>query len=140
VTEAVAGPYCTKLLAGSGARVIKVERPGTGDPQRAAGPFAGGAPGPDRSLSFLWLNTAKESVALDLAGERGRAILLGLLARAQVLVESFPAGGLERLGLDPDRLRAANPAAAVTRISSFGQRGPYRDYPATDRLLHATSR
>src|SRR5262249_59825528 len=73
------------------------------------------------------------------AGGRGRATLRGLLAGARVLVESFPAGGLECLGLDPGRLRAANPAAVVTRVSSFGQSGPYRDYVATDAVLYAMS-
>src|SRR5262249_60475540 len=96
--------------------------------------------GAARPLSSLWLTTAKEGVAPAPAGGRGRAIPRGLLPRARVLVESFPAGGLECLGLDPGRLRAANPAAVVTRVSSFGQSGPYRDFVATHAVLDAMSR
>ncbi len=137
LTWHVAGPYCTRLFAGFGARVIKVERPRSGDPLRAVGPFAGDEPGPERSLPFHWVNAGKQSLTLDLKQREGVAIVEALLARADVLVESFAPGVLDRLGLDPARLRRVNPRAVVTSVTSFGSTGPYRDYRATEAVLYA---
>ena len=139
LTWHVAGPYCTRLMAGFGARVIKVERPGSGDPLRAVGPFAGGEAGPERSLPFLWLNAGKQSLTLDLRQPDGVRLAEALLARADVLVESFAPGTLARLGLGPERLRTANPRAVITSVTSFGSNGPYRDYRATEAVLYAMS-
>jgi crotonobetainyl-CoA:carnitine CoA-transferase CaiB-like acyl-CoA transferase len=139
LTWHVAGPYCTRLLAGFGARVIKIERRGIGDPLRSAGPFAEGRPGLERSLPFLWLNAGKQSVTLDLKRPEGREALLGLAGRADVVVEGFRPGVMERLGLGAEALRRASPSAVVTSISSFGSTGPYRDYRATEAVLYALS-
>lgn len=139
LSTGIAGPYCTKLLAGFGARVVKVEAPGAGDPTRAGGPFAGGRESAERSLPFLWLNAGKESVTLALERPEGRAIADRLVAAAHVVVESFAPGQLDRLGLGSERIRAINPRAVLTSISNFGSSGPYRDYAATEATLYAMS-
>src|SRR3990170_8128260 len=102
LTEGAAGPFCTKLFADYGARVIKVERPGRGDPARRVGPFPDGPnpstslrAGPDAGALFLFLNTGKESVTLDLATATGRHLLLELAEHADALIEGFPPGHLD---------------------------------------------
>jgi len=137
LTHWLAGPYCTKLFAAYGATVIKVERPGTGDPVRSAGPFYEGREDRERSIPFLWLNTGKKSVTLDLKTAAGRELALALAERADVVVESFRPGVLDRLGLGWEALHARNPRCVLTSISSFGQTGPYRDWAATDMTLYA---
>ena len=139
LTQGIAGPYATKLCSDYGADVIKVERPGLGDVARRIGPFPGDDPHPERSGMHLHLNSGKRSVTLDLKTATGRAILLQLAARADLVVESFRAGTLERLGLAPERFAEANPAAALARISNYGQTGPLRDWDADDLLLYAAS-
>ena len=104
LTQGVAGPYCTKLLADYGAEVIKIEPPG-GDVSRRLGPFPEDLPHPEKSGLFLHLNTNKKSVTLDVATASGVVILKKLLARADVLVESYPPGRMDRVG---HRLRAAS--------------------------------
>lgn len=133
----VAGEYATKLFADFGADVVKVEKPGEGSLTRAWGPFPGDVPDPERSALFLHLNTNKRSVALDLRADADREVLLGLVARADALVESFRPGHLERLGLGPDVLRDLNPRLVITRISAFGQTGPWRDREASGLVLQA---
>ena len=137
LTQAVAGPYCTKLLAAYGATVIKVERPGGGDPMRHAGPFIEDRPGPDRSLAFLHLNTDKLGVTLNLNTASGREIALKLVSTADVVVESFRPGTMARLGFSYEDLRAEKPGVVLTSISNFGQTGPYRDLPASEIVLYA---
>lgn len=137
LTHHVAGPYCTKLLADFGADVLKIERPGTGDPTRASGPFADGVPDPETSGRFLYLNTNKRGITLDLKSATGRAIVTRLVRDADVLVENFRPGVMARLGLDYETLAALNPRLVVTSISSFGQTGPYRDYRATEIVADA---
>jgi crotonobetainyl-CoA:carnitine CoA-transferase CaiB-like acyl-CoA transferase len=137
LTEGVSGPYCTKLLADLGADVVKVERPRTGDVAREAPPFAGGEPGPERSLLFHYLNTNKRSVILDLEAVGAGAELDGLLSWADVVVESFPPGTMERLGLGYQELSRVNPRLVLTSVSSFGQTGPYRDLAASELVLSA---
>jgi crotonobetainyl-CoA:carnitine CoA-transferase CaiB-like acyl-CoA transferase len=137
LTQHVAGPYCTKLLAIFGAQVIKVERPERGDVLRHEGPFLGDVAGEDRSLAFLDLNVQKRGITLNLASPAGRAAALELARRADVVVESFRPGTLDRFGLGWDVLRAANPGIVLTSISNFGQTGPYRDLPATEIVLYA---
>ena len=137
LTRYTAGPFCTRVLGDYGADVIKIERPGEGDPARAMPPFLGDEPGPDRSGLFLMLNTNKRSVTLDLRSARGRELALALAREAQVVVENFRPGALDRLGLGYGALREANPGVVLTSISNFGQSGPYRDWEGTDLTLLA---
>jgi crotonobetainyl-CoA:carnitine CoA-transferase CaiB-like acyl-CoA transferase len=139
LSQGVTGPYVTKLCSDYGADVIKVERPGVGDVSRRIGPFPGDDPHAEKSGMYLTLNTGKRSVTLDLATRTGREVLLGLAARADLIVESFRPGTLERFGLSPERLAQANPAAALVRISNFGQTGPNRDFAADDLIEYAAS-
>ena len=147
LTHYFAGPYCTRLLAGLGAEVVKVERPPSGDPLRRLGPFVGN-PGvyraPDGDAApvedgawHLYLNAGKRSLALDLKTESGRQTLLQLAQEADLLVENFAPGTLERLGLGYDELRSVNPVLVVTSISNFGQTGPCRDWRAAEVNLYA---
>jgi crotonobetainyl-CoA:carnitine CoA-transferase CaiB-like acyl-CoA transferase len=125
-----------KMLADLGAEVIKVEPPG-GDPGRLRGPFAGDRPGPDNGLPWLAFNRGKRSVVLDLSQPAGREGLLALAAQADAVIESFDPGQLEAWGLGLDALHAANPALVLTRISPFGQTGPYAGHAASDLTLSA---
>ncbi|MCC6472502.1 MAG: CoA transferase [Burkholderiales bacterium] len=135
----IAGPYCARLLADQGAEVIKVERPGTGDVSRAMGPYAGGEPHPEKSLTFLYLNYNKRSLTLDLKKAEGRRILLALAQQADVLVENFEPRVMPSLGLDHAALSAANPGLVLTSISNFGQTGPRRDWRGNDLIDYALS-
>ena len=137
LSQAVAGPYCTKLLAALGARVIKVELP-AGEAGRSRGPFKDDCPGPERSGVYLYLNTAKESITLDLQTASGQAILRQLAERADVLVEDFPPGTLAAWGVGEADLRARRPRLIVASITPFGQDGPYRDYLTNDLIAQAT--
>ncbi|MEX0786394.1 MAG: CoA transferase [Dehalococcoidia bacterium] len=125
------GAYCTKLLADLGADVIKIEPPG-GDPARNIGPFLGDEPGPDRSLHFLNLNTSKRSITLDLESEAGREAFRKLVPTADIVVESFGAGYMDKLGLGYDALTKLRPDIILTSISGFGGWGPHADYLAPD--------
>jgi len=134
LTRVLAGPYCTMVLSDLGARVIKVERPGTGDDARQIGPFVDG-----ESAYFLSLNRGKESIALDLkdtaAGAADRAIFEQLLARADVLVENFRPGTMEKLGYGWDALHAKHPRLVYAAASGFGHTGPYARRPAYDMVV-----
>jgi crotonobetainyl-CoA:carnitine CoA-transferase CaiB-like acyl-CoA transferase len=126
------GPYATLLLALAGARVIKVE-PLHGENLRGRTNVDGaGAP-------FVMINSCKEGVRLNLKDERGTDLLLRLVERADVLVENFRPGVMERLGLGEEVLRAANPNIIIASGSGFGSTGPYRDYPAMDLTVQAMS-
>jgi crotonobetainyl-CoA:carnitine CoA-transferase CaiB-like acyl-CoA transferase len=130
--ELVAAPYAAKLLADLGAEVVKVE-PLAGDPARRLGPFPADVPHPERSGLFLYMNTNKRGVTLDVGTPTGRELFLRLVAWADVVIENLGPGRMDALGLcAPDRLAAADGAAVVTSISPFGQSGPYRDRRATD--------
>ncbi|MGH7377568.1 MAG: CaiB/BaiF CoA transferase family protein [Candidatus Methylomirabilales bacterium] len=121
-TQIMAGPFCTLLLADMGADVIKVERPGGGDDTRRMGPpFIAG-----ESAAFLAMNRNKRSVALNLRTEEGKDLFRRLARRADVLVENFRPGTMERLGLAYEALREVNPGMIYCSISGFGQTGPYR--------------
>ena len=135
-THYIAGPYCTKLLADYGADVIKVERPGSGDGARAMGPFPNDEPHPEKSGTFLHLNTNKRSIALDLKSANGQRAARKLAARADVVVESFRPGAMERFGLGFESLSADNPALVMTSISNFGQTGPYRDWRGSELIFY----
>jgi formyl-CoA transferase len=125
LTRALAGPHAAMMLGDLGARVIKVEAPGTGDDTRGWGPpFVQPEQGARESTYFLSANRNKESIALDLKSEDGRETLTGLLARADVLLENFRTGVLDRLGFPVDRLHEINPRLVVLSISGFGHDGP----------------
>jgi len=132
-SRVLAGPYCTMQLADLGARVIKIEQPGRGDDTRAWGPpFVG-----TESAYFLSVNRNKESLALDLKHPRARRVLDALVARADVLVENFRPGTMERLGLGYEAVRAQNPRAVYCSISGFGQTGPRRLEAGYDAMMQA---
>lgn len=137
LTHHIAGPYCAKLLADFGADVIKVERPDGGDSARRLGPFPEDIPHPEKSGLFLYLNTNKRGITLNLKDAKGRAALLDLVREADILVESFSPRVMPSLGLDYETLRKINPGLVMTSISSFGQNGRYRDYRASELALYA---
>src|SRR5438105_11632790 len=136
----IGAPFAATLFAELGAEVIKIEQPGTGDFMRTIPPLEDG-------VSLWWAVDArgKKSVTLDLSKQRGQEILRRLVDHADVLVENFQPGTLERWNLAPDDLQALNPRLIVSRVSVYGQDGPYRDRPGLDRngialggLLHIT--
>jgi crotonobetainyl-CoA:carnitine CoA-transferase CaiB-like acyl-CoA transferase len=133
----IAGPYCGKLLADYGADVIKIEKPDEGDPARRMGPFQNDESHPEKSGLFLHLNTNKRGMILDLKSEAGKTAFIELIREADILVESFSPGVMERLGLGFDELIKINPALVMTSISNFGQTGPYRNYQANDIITYA---
>ena len=128
--QAVAAPFTTRQLADLGARVIKVERPGSGD-------FARGYDETVRGMSshFVWLNRSKESVALDLKSKTGRAAIHELISRADVFVQNLAPGAAERLGLGAKDLREQNPSLIHVSISGYGSGGPYTAKKAYDLLV-----
>src|SRR5262245_12688602 len=137
-TRVLAGPYCTRLLADLGARVIKVERPGEGDEMRKN--HLQIEPGrEDQSTYFIRLNAGKLSVAIDLARAAGRDVVLDLVRAADVVVENFVPGVMGRLGLDYRALAAVRPDLVYCSISGYGQTGPLRDRPAFAHIINAMS-
>lgn len=134
LTRVLAGPACTQILGDLGARVIKVEQPGTGDDARAIGPFVEGT-----SAYFLSVNRNKESIALDLKQPEDREVFERLLERADVLVENYRPGTMEKLGYGWAQLHARYPRLVMTSVSGFGQTGPYRGFPAYDMVVQAMS-
>ena len=133
LSRVLAGPYCTMQLGDLGARVIKIEQPGRGDDTRAWGPpFVHG-----ESAYFLSINRNKESLALDLKHDRARPILDALLARADILVENFRPGTMERLGLGFDENARRHPRLIYCSISGFGQTGPRRAEAGYDAMMQA---
>jgi crotonobetainyl-CoA:carnitine CoA-transferase CaiB-like acyl-CoA transferase len=135
LTQYVAGPYCTQILADLGATVVKVERPGTGDVYRAQGPvFKEG-----ESASFLTLNRGKRSLELELGSEAERERLHRLLGQADVLVENMRPGSLTKYGLDYPALAEQYPRLIYTSISAFGQEGPLAGAGGYDVTVQALS-
>jgi len=137
LTWYIAGPYCTKLLADYGADVVKVERPGSGDPARNMGPFLGDAPHPEKSGLFAHLNTNKRSITLNLKDAAGRKLFKQLVTEVDVLVESFRPHVMPGLGLGYEVLKELNSRLVVASISNFGQTGPYREFKASDIVEYA---
>jgi len=138
LTNVLAGPFCCYQLALMGADVIKVEAPGAGDLARQLG----ADPALNKKLmgaSFLAQNAAKRSIALDLKSARGKEIFKRLVATADVVVENFRPGVMERLGLGAAELRALRPGLVYCAISGFGQDGPLRDNPAYDQIVQGLS-
>ena len=134
LSRVLAGPYATMLLGDLGARVIKVEQPGTGDDTRRWGPpFTANG----ESAYFFSANRNKESLTLDLKHPRGRAILLDLVARADVLVENFKVGTMDRMGLGFASLHEVNPRLIFCAVTGYGQTGPDRDRPGYDTAMQA---
>ena len=131
LSRALAGPYCTMMLADMGAEVIKVEMPGTGDDSRAWGPpFVEG-----ESAYFMSINRNKKSITLDMKGSKAIEIIIKLIKGSDVLVENFRPGAMERLGLAYQQVKAVNPRLVYCSISGFGQNGPYRMLPGFDQVL-----
>lgn len=133
----IAGPFCGKVLGEYGAEVIKVERPGIGDGARRLGPFPADCPHAEASGLFLYLNTHKKGITLNLRSETGRKILRELVEGADILIENFEPRVLPSLGLSYEDLLSINPRLVMTSISNFGQQGPYRDYRASELVLAA---
>jgi CoA:oxalate CoA-transferase len=132
-TSMIAGPYCTRLLADCGAEVIKIE-PAAGDATRGFAPIKDG-----NSTYFAHMNCGKKSVVLDLASEDGKAAALKLVASADVVVENFRPGVMNRLGLDYGQLSRFNQNLVYCAISGFGQEGPKSGDPAYAPIIHAAS-
>ena len=135
----IAAPFCARLLADYGADVVKVEPPEAGDPARHMGPFAGDEPHREKSIPFLYLNTNKRGVTLDINSPSGQEALADLVKGADVVVQGYPPGVSETLGLDYQTFEKTNPGLVVTSITPFGLTGPYRDFSATDIVMCAVS-
>jgi crotonobetainyl-CoA:carnitine CoA-transferase CaiB-like acyl-CoA transferase len=133
LTRVLAGPYCTMFLGDLGAEVVKVEQPGVGDDTRGWGPpFAGG-----ESAYFLCTNRNKKSLTVDLKSADGIALVKQLAERADVLIENFRPGAMDRLGLGDKELRGANPKLVYASLSGFGADGPMADIPGYDLIVQA---
>ena len=131
LTRALAGPYCTMMLGDYGADVIKIELPGVGDDTRRwAPPFIG-----DQSAYFLSINRNKRSITLNLRHELGKEIFMKMAKDADVIVENFTPGVVDRLGIDYESVKAINPRVVYCSISGFGQTGPYRNKSAYDQTM-----
>ena len=139
LTRILAGPFSTMLMADLGADVIKVEQPETGDPARGNGPFLrpDGVETDEQAFStyFMSINRGKRSIAIDLANPKGREVLLRLAETADVLIENFRPGSMQRLGLDYEAVRARNPRIVMCSVSGFGQTGPYAHRAALDVIV-----
>lgn len=135
LTRVMAGPYCTMLLGDLGAEVIKIERPGVGDDTRAWGPpFINGI-----SAYYLSVNRNKRSITLDLKQSAGQEVFWRLVDRADVVVENFSPGTVERLGIDYESVKGRRPDIVYCSISGFGQTGPGRDRTAYDLIVQGMS-
>ena len=138
VDAGLAGAFCAKMFADFGADVIKVE-PSQGDPARALGPFPDDNPDADTGGMFMYLNTNKRGVTLDLDFPDGLRRLRDLCATADVVVETFAPVHVQTLGLGYEDLDSVNPGVVLVSITPFGQTGPWRDYQATDLVVYAAS-
>src|SRR5437763_3093464 len=131
LTRVLSGPYCTMHLGDLGAEVIKVERPGEGDDTRSfAPPFQG-----DQAAYFLSVNRNKKSITLDMKSERGKEVLWRLIDVADVLVENFRPGAMDRLGLGYAAVKARRPSMVYCSISGFGDTGIQKDRPGYDVIV-----
>jgi len=135
LSHALAGPHCSTMLADYGAQVIKLETPGSGDISRGWGTMLPGS----QSAYFVSLHRNKKGIAIDLKSPRGKALFFALVAKADVVLENFRPGTLQKLGLDYEQARQHNPGIIYCSVSGFGQDGPYRDRAALDLILQAES-
>lgn len=136
LSRALAGPHAAMMLGDLGARVIKIESPGTGDETRMWGPpFVRGADGQDHSTYFLSCNRNKESIALNLKDQEGKGILEALVRRSDVVIENFRPGVLERLGFSVNYLHELNPRLVVLSITGFGHDGPEGERAGYDQIV-----
>ncbi len=133
----ISAAFCTKLMGDLGAEVIKIEEAGVGDDARSHGPFYNDVPDPETSGLFLYLNTNKLGVTLNVKTATGKKILLDLLKQADIFVENNPPKVMEELGLTYDVIKGINPKLIMTSISYFGQEGPYRDWQGTDLVAQS---
>ncbi len=134
LTAMLSGPWCTTILGDQGAEVIKVEVPGKGDHTRSLRNQRGGL-----SANFLHINRNKRSLTLDLKSAAGRAVFFDLAARADVVIQNFRPGVVERLGIDYDAVARVNPRAVYLSLSGFGETGPYSHKPVYDPVIQALS-
>ena len=125
------------MLGDLGADVIKIEKPG-GDPARNIGPFYHGEADPEKSLFWFAYNTSKRGITLDIETADGQEIFKRLVGTADFVIESFPPGYMDKLGLGYSTLEKINPGMIMISISQFGQTGPYKDYKAPDIVAWAT--
>ncbi len=142
LSRVLAGPWCTQLFADLGAKVIKIERPGTGDDTRGWGPpYLKDAAGNDTSEAAYYLscNRGKLSVAIDFTRTAGRDLVRDLARQADVLVENFKVGGLAKYGLDYASLHVLNPRLVYASITGFGQDGPYAERAGYDFIIQGMS-
>ena len=128
--------FCSKVLADLGAYVVKIEKPG-GDPSRKIGPYLGNSPDPEKGLFFYHNNTNKLGITLDLENKVGHAIFLRLVERTDVIVETFPPGYLNEIGLGFEILGALNPKLILVSVTGFGQSGPRKEYKSCDMVASA---
>lgn len=143
VEQYMSAPYCTMLLADAGAEVIKIERPGSGDPRRSIPPFVQGQGGARVAGGFIAYNRNKKSLTLDLGSEEGKQIFKELVSTSDIVVENLRPGSMSKLGLDYPRLSEINQRIIYAAISGFGRlegyQGPYTDRPAFDIVAEAMS-
>ncbi|HWA90557.1 MAG TPA: CoA transferase [Rhizomicrobium sp.] len=137
LTRVLAGPYAAMMLGEMGARVIKVEPPGKGDDSRHYGPYLTAKSGKVKSGYFMSVNRGKESIALDLKADADRKVFEALLSRADVLVENYRGGTMEKLGYGYDALKENYPRLVYAAVSGFGHTGPYARRPAYDMIAQA---
>jgi len=132
LTRVLAGPYCSMILANLGAKIIKVERPETGDDTRSFGPYKNG-----QSAYFVSLNRGKKSIAIDLKKPEGKQIIKELTKVSDVVLENFRPGTMRKLGLSYDVLNKINSRIVYAAVSGFGHTGPYSEKPAYDMIAQA---
>lgn len=137
VSEQIPGAYCAKLLSGFGANVIKLEKPGEGDPARKLGPFPNNHPHLEKSALFLYLNTRKKGITLNLNSSTGIKLFRQLIVQTDVLVENFKPGLMKGMGLDYRSLEKIQPKLIMASITPFGQTGPYHSYKASSITSYA---
>lgn len=133
LTHVMAGPFCTQTLGDLGAEVIKIERPGVGDPTRWMPPHTM----KDQSLYFMALNRNKKSLTLDLKAPEGKEIFYELTSKADVVMNNFTPGSMEKLGLGYEDLKKINPKIVWASVTGYGQTGPYRERPSYDIIVQA---
>ena len=133
LTHVLAGPFCTQILGDLGAEVIKIERPGVGDPTRGMPPHTR----KDQSLYFMALNRNKKSLTLDLKAPEGKEIFYQLTRKADVVMNNFTPGTMEKLGLGYGDLKKINPQIVWASVTGYGQTGPYRERPSYDIIVQA---